>query len=322
MAARSRDHDPELLALIANYVDQRLAPRAASFTTPLLWPNDGGLPELVGTCLAVRIGEYPILLTAGHVLDLADERPLAIVVDNELREIRGEVTRFRPVPERAAGGDHIDVGAVILTPECTPNDLLSLVDLQLIIPPHAPVDAYMVMGYPCSRNRDSLQGEQFRARLYHFLTKEASTEGYRTLDRDPADQIVLHFNRKDVWRPEGRFTAPNLNGISGGGVWHLAPESGIPLPQAELAAIAVEWHDKARVKHVLSTRIRPLVAELAHRYPGIRDAVAAFVRDTRLTRAAADSRLIVCGGFAAALLPSAAAELKRYATHLILTRVT
>jgi len=238
------------------------------------------MPELVGTCLPVRIGDACILLTAGHVLDLGDERTLAIVVDNELREIRGEVTRFRPVPERASVGDHIDVGAVVLQSDCTPRELLTLSDIELVIPPRSSVSAYMVMGYPCSKNRRSLQGERFDAHLYHFLTVDASEAEYHALDRNPDEQLVLPFNRKDVWRPEGKVTAPDLYGISGGGVWHLSPDSGVPLPQARLAAIAVEWHDKVRVKHVLATRIRPLVALLAHRYPGVRDAVAAYAHHT------------------------------------------
>jgi hypothetical protein len=98
------------------------------------------------------------------------------------------------------------------------------------------------------------------------------------LGRNASEQLVLRFDRKDVWRTEERVTAPNLFGISGGGVWHLAPNSGMPLPQAQLAAIAVEWNDKLRPKHVLATRLQPIIALLAHRDTPVRDAVDAFVR--------------------------------------------
>lgn len=279
MAPRSPDDDRALRTLIAAHVDAKLASRATRFTAPVFAPDEAGLPEIVGTCLTVRIGEDHILFTAGHVLDVADDRPIAIVVDSELREIRGDTTRFRPVEERAHLGDHIDVGALLLETECTPHEELSLDDLELVVPARAKSDSYMVMGYPCSKNRKALQGEEFNASLYHFLTVEATPEQYQELNRSSDDQIALLFNRKDVWRPQGRVTAPDLYGVSGGGVWHLAPESDVPLWKAKLAAVAVEWHDRVRVKHVLATRIRPLIALLATRYPRIGDAVAAYARD-------------------------------------------
>jgi len=271
--------DGALRAHVAAHVDATLAPRAARYTAPMLAPDAKGLPEIVGTCLTVRIGEDHVLFTAGHVLDLAHDRPLAIVIDNELRELRGEVTRFRPAEECEHLDDHIDVGAVRLEAGCTPHEVLCLDDLELVVPPRARSDSYMVMGYPCSKNRKALNGEEFHARLYHFLAVEATPEQYQDLNRSADEQIALLFNRKNVWRPQGRVTAPDLNGISGGGVWHLAPESQVPLAKAKLAAIAVEWHDRVRVKHVLATRIQPLIALLTARYQIIRDAVTTYLRD-------------------------------------------
>jgi hypothetical protein len=64
--------------------------------------------------------------------------------------------------------DYIDVGAIRLSPRCAPEPSLTLADLELIVPQRSESDSFLVMGYPESKNRKSLKGEEFNAAPISF----------------------------------------------------------------------------------------------------------------------------------------------------------
>lgn len=122
-----------------------------------------------------------------------------------------------------------------------------------------------MVGYPESRNRKALVGEYFTASAYAGLAHQAGAVEYAAVDRDVATQIVLTSDHKDLWSQGRRVAAPNLYGMSVGGVSHVSGRSRRPASRPQLAAIAVEWHRQGKVKEVLATRVQPIVHRVAGR---------------------------------------------------------
>jgi hypothetical protein len=88
---------------------------------------------------------------------------------------------------------------------------------------------------------------------------------------DPRVGLMMGFDKKRTWGPEGRGTAPDLPGVSGAGLWRFGRYLRHATESGRLAGIVIEWR-RVRHKYVL-TRIRPILAALASRY----DDVAEFI---------------------------------------------
>jgi len=74
------------------------------------------------------------------------------------------------------------------------------------------------------------------------------------------------------------LTAPDLEEISGGGLWRV-PIDDAPVRDTRLAAIAVEQHPKGRDRHVLATRIRTVLSTVHHLHVDLRQPLEAEYRD-------------------------------------------
>jgi hypothetical protein len=92
---------------------------------------------------------------------------------------------------------------------------------------------------------------------------ELNAEAYPALGLRRDLQLALSLDREDVWAVDGRRTAPDLHGTSGGGVWRLPVREDRSVADVKLTAVITEHHQKAKVKHLVGTRITAILSVLA-----------------------------------------------------------
>src|SRR5207244_1316094 len=78
--------------------------------------------------------------------------------------------------------------------------------------------------------------------LYPFLASSRDRAAYTRAKRDPAHHLVLGFSKKRLFRRGVRVIAPDLNEMSGCGVWSIRDPAGSLLDRPRLAGLLTEWH--------------------------------------------------------------------------------
>ena len=272
--------DIELRRRILTFLSEQTLPRIVRLTMPLFVPDDRGKAQLVASSVILRIGPARVLVTATHVVN--DWPGIAINVGDALLQVRGQHATIYTNGTRAGSPeDKLDLSLIRLDPALAerilPFNVTSLADLDLTTPVVGQ-DPFVLGGYPERRNRDGLKGEQFTAHAYALLMHDGEQALYDAIGADSASQLALPFERNDVWEIERQVTAPNLEGISGGGLWRV-PIDEAPARETRLAAIAVEQHQKGGNRHVLATRIRKVLSTLHQLYGDLRQPLEAEYRD-------------------------------------------
>lgn len=264
-------------------IGDRLSQRALEVTTPVYRTNEHGLPVSEGTGVLFALGEIRFLLTAAHVLDHLQEGGLTAQAGGVLAHIGGDVTYLYGVPERLGGEDVVDVRIVRLAGSdwlsAPLNGFLCWDELD-----HEPASpqrhAFALLGYPWSKQPDGPKGTTMEAYAYRVLGLECPVSVYKALGANPELSLLIGFEKRHTWGPQGEVTAPDLYGASGCGLWRFGRRIREAARQPRLSAIGVRWERQSNVKHVRGTRIRPILAAIAERYPDAR----AIMRD-HLSRA-------------------------------------
>jgi hypothetical protein len=257
-----------------------LSGRAMDVTTPAYCPNARREPEPIGTGVLLALGEARIFVTAAHVLDLRDGRPLLVQAGSSIMPVSGDVVRIQHTGARRTVDDHVDIGLVRLSGQdwhnVSPSVFLEWSELD-----HSPSvvtrDAFAVVGYVLSQQKNAVKGMELHAWAYRMVAVESFPESYETLGHDPQVSLVLGFEKRRTWGLEGQRTAPDLYGMSGGGAWRFGRRLRDATDTARLAGIVIECHSKGRHKHILATRVRPIIAALTQRYSDVRAFVASNV---------------------------------------------
>jgi hypothetical protein len=257
-----------------------LSARAMEVTTPAYCPNTRKEPEPVGTAVLLALGDVRFLITAAHVLDLRNGRPMLVQAGGTIMPIGGEVVRIQHTAASKPADDHVDIGIVRLSGgewQSVPgSQFLGWLELDHSASV-ATLDAFAVVGYVLSQQKNAIKGTELHAWAYRMVAVESQDEVYASLGYDPNVSLVLNFEKRRMWGPEGQHTAPNLYGVSGGGVWRFGRRLRDATGAARLAAVVIECHTKTRHKHILATRVRPIIAALTQRYSDMREIVTSFV---------------------------------------------
>jgi hypothetical protein len=258
-----------------------LSARAMDVTTALYCPDARGEPEAIGSGVLLALGDARILVTAAHVLDIRKDRLLLAQGGSALIPVRGEVVRIQHRAATTPTDDHVDIGLVRLSGEewraAMPSAFLQWSELD-----HSPSrvtrDAFGIVGYALTRQKNPHKGTELHAWADRFVVQEAPPESYATLGHDPKVSLILGFEKRHVWSSaEGEHTARDLYGVSGGGVWRFGRRLREVTDPVRLSAIVIECHQKVRHKHVLATRIRPIIAALTQRYADVSAFVTSMV---------------------------------------------
>jgi hypothetical protein len=267
--------DVELRRTILTYLGEQTLPRIVRLSAPLFVADDRGTPVQVATAILLQIGSSRLLVTATHVT--VDWPGLAINVGDEFVHVRGKlVTAHSVAVNPGSREDKLDLAVVrlddSLAQRIDDDHVTTLGDLDLT----APVigrDPFVLAGYPAKRNSNGLSGDEFTARAYSLLLHDADLSTYAAASIDPSTQLMLPFEKRDTWTIEKQVSAPDLKGISGGGLWRV-PINDEAVRETRLAAIAVEQHPKGVHRHMRATRVSVLLSLVYNLHPDLRAPIA------------------------------------------------
>jgi hypothetical protein len=250
-------------------------------TAPIYRPDDEGKPIAVGSSVLIAIGPIRFLVSAAHVLDVRRDYQLVVGAGSGLVPLAGDFTRLYSTSALSAAEDHVDVGIVRLSGKSWDAVALDRFAQWLELDHSGKILAdhtFALLGYPLTKQRESIEGLNLVASAYRMAALECGKRLYEQEGHDPKVNLLLGFDRRKMWGIEGRVTAPDLYGVSGGGLWRFGRRLRDTIHSPRLSAIAIEWRKRGRYKYVLGTRIEPIVAALVERYADVRDAVRSLAR--------------------------------------------
>jgi len=284
MMAPSPPHDAHIRRRAAELAAhaESLSRRILEVTAPLYILNADREPEAIGSSVLIMIGEVRLLLTAAHVLDWRKQKPMFAGVSGGLIPVVDGAIRIFAETAKTVDDDHVDIGVVRLGGDnwqTVPQSAFTTWDELDHAPPIADRHTFALIGYPLTKQRDAIKGTILEARAYPLAALETQPSVYGALGRDPTVSLVLGFDKRQVWSPQGLVTAPDMHGVSGGGVWRFGRRLRNASEAPKLSGIAIEWEKRGRYKHVLATRIRPILAGMARTHPDIGEHIRAAIAE-------------------------------------------
>ena len=253
-----------------------LSLRVLEVTAPIYRPDERRRPEAIGSAVLLALGDARFLVTAGHVLDLAGERPWVVPAGDQLLNVHGQGYRLFLSGATALRDDSVDIGTIRLAGEAwssAPSTAFASWPELDLVEAVMTRNAFGLVGYPSAKQRHSVKGTTLAAQAYQFAGLEAPQDVYRAEGINPAVNLIVGFNKRRTLGPNGPVTAPDLFGVSGAGLWRFGRFLRHATLAARLSGIVIEWRRSGRNKYVMATRIRPIIAKLADRYPDVEEFV-------------------------------------------------
>ncbi len=258
--------DLRAAALLDSQVQERL-PTVERATAPI-YRDEPSRPVPSGSAVMLRIDDHRFALTAAHVADNSASFPLYIGSSTRPVRLSGTKIATKLKPGQRREDDPLDVAVIHLDGETTRylrDD--EFIDVSQIDAGPLPEDEiFLVAGYPGTRRRDIPTKATLEVTLYPFLACSRPRAAYARVRRNPADQLILGFSKKRLWRQGVRVIAPDLDEMSGCGVWSIFHSSGSLLDGPRLAGLFTEWH-RDGVPWIVATRIDVALAAIRANFP-------------------------------------------------------
>jgi len=267
---RTTEGEVERVGVLTDYAD-RLSGRLLAVTTPVYIPDSREKPSFLASAVFLEIGSARFAISAAHVFDHRQGSNLYVHGRDDLVLLHGDFTRlFRPGV--APKDDDIDISIVRLSPdiadEIAPDAFLTWKELDHSVP-RVTRDIFFTLGYPITKQKNSLQDDAIHAAAFRMAGLECPETAYQSFSLDPRASLMVGFDKKQMWDANGKVTAPNLNGMSGGGVWRVGRKLLAVERDPLLSAIVIQCRQKTTPKHVLATRIQPILGVIASKYPDV-----------------------------------------------------
>jgi hypothetical protein len=233
---------------------RQLAERLQRSVLPLFIYR-GGYPGTLGSCVLVRLDSTCYLFTAAHVLRDAGSAPLWFPP-------RGNGEKFLRLPQSVdltllADRSGLDVGVLII-----PASTLGAFQHRVFLtgpeideddqPDETGIASfYYVLGYSGSRTQVKVvhQARQINQQSFQVSTSVVSAAEYSRENLPQSEHVLLDFDHKEIVKKRRRVTPPRLQGVSGGGIFHISRGT----RQGPLVAIATENRRRSRL--IVGTRI-------------------------------------------------------------------
>jgi len=239
---------------------RQLAERLQESVVPLFVGHRDG-PRRVGSCVLVRLNSDLFAFTAAHVVITAASRRL-------FAPSEGRGGKLLPLPSctahlnSSASHDDLDVGVLVL-----PARQLGPFHQRIFLagtdidendrPDDQRLDSsYFVLGYSASRTQVKVSKAErhIYQRSFHCSTNPVEAAEYLQEGMSQADHVLLDFDHKEIVVGGKRVNPPKLQGISGGGIFHISGQT----KQSSLIAIATQNRRNSRL--IVGTRIKHFLA--------------------------------------------------------------
>jgi hypothetical protein len=275
---RDQAADDRVAAELAAHADS-LSARMLEVTVPMYLAAPPAEPMLVGSGVLVSLAEDRFLLTAAHVLAWRHKGQLVAAVSPDLMTLAGTLWEISAPTADTRLADNIDLGLVRLAGG--PWNGLSLgrfcswdeLDTQ---PSLMARHSFGVVGFPVSKNRRPVLEDRLRSFALPLAGLECDAATYVEVGRNPDANLMIGFDRKTMSGTNGRKASPDLNGVSGGGMWRFGRKLREATRPPLLSAIAIEWH-QGKHKYILGTRIQIALAMMIENLPNVREFVGSRI---------------------------------------------
>lgn len=253
--------------------DAQVGPRLYRVVVPIFTGRRANA-TLVGSGVLLRVGNFVILVTAAHVAE--DHDPTIVGAGGKAIHFPDLHLRSVLLPGERRNDDPVDLGYGIVPLDeigWLPNeDAVSVERLDLADSDYSDADQFLVVGYPVSRQPDSFEGRDWLLTPFKFITEELDPESYWRAGADRRENLLVTFDKRDVFRDGRRLTAPDLYGVSGGAIWRLTG-SGASLNEPLLHSIGTKWQRRAKPPRIMGTRVTLLLQALATEFPQLRSSI-------------------------------------------------
>lgn len=238
-----------------------LAERLQESVVPLFICDRGGRPDRIGSCVLVRLDSDLFAFTAAHVIREAGNARL-------FAPSEGRGGKLLPLPRCIAHlssseiHNDLDVAVLVLSaPQLGPFErrvFLAGTEIDLNDQPddQGLASFYFVLGYSASRTQVKVSRTErhIHQQSFHCSTNPVDATEYLQEGMSQAHHVLLDFDHKEIVIGGRRVNPPKLQGVSGGGVFHISRET----KQGPLVAIATQNRRNSRL--IVGTRIKHFLA--------------------------------------------------------------
>ena len=256
----------------SNSVAKKLLPSVR----PIYMASDRDSPELIGSGVIIKVENYYFLITAAHLLDQLRGLGMYIGGEKTVVDITGQLII---VATNSGSGDKDKIDFAFTE---IPENLLDELGRHNFLPPDEidPNDIairekrYLILGYPISKNKwIDYKGLKVKPKSYPYSSRPSDILIYKELGISEESHLLLDFDKEKVTNGTGNvFIAPDLYGMSGGGVWTLHDDSKALSIFSEsqlnkLVGVIIEWDLQKKV--IIAVRISIVIAAIIERYPNL-----------------------------------------------------
>lgn len=235
----------------------------AKFVVPLYESDNRGRPSSYGSGFFVKAGSQHFLVSAAHVLETLNQRPLFYyITPHTTRKLSGKLILNPWQGDRE--DDPIDVGVLCLTGEGLPPypevNKLAL-DVSYLCPTLLPRSGknYMILGFPASRSEVNPAKQQVAATVYGYRNSSINDVKYADTGLSPETHVVLPLNLEVGFDSRGRYrNFPRPQGMSGSPIWVMYDEDGRD-DLKELTVVAVGTKYRRRERLLVGTDVAPVL---------------------------------------------------------------
>jgi hypothetical protein len=238
-----------------------LAERLQESVVPLFIGDGKGHPDRIGSCVLVRLDSDFFAFTAAHVVRAAG--PALLFAPSE--GSGGELLPLPPCTAHLSSSrreNDLDVGVLVLpTTQLGPFRQRVFLAGAEVDQDDRPDDQgiasfYLVLGYSASRTqvKVSRAKRHIHQQSFHCSTGPVDAAEYQQEGMSQSDHLLLDFDHKEIVIGGRRANPPKLQGVSGGGIFHISREKN----QGPLVAIATQNRRTSRL--IVGTRIKHFLA--------------------------------------------------------------
>jgi hypothetical protein len=238
-----------------------LAARLQESVVPLFIIHRGGPPDRIGSCVLVRLDSDFLAFTAAHVIRDAASAPLFAPAE-------GRGGKLLPLPpytvhlNSSGRNNDLDIGVLFFATRHLGSFQrhVFLTDTEIDKDDRADDQSlksfYFVVGYSGSRTQLKVSKAEGRIhqQSFHCATSPVDAEEYLQEQISRPDHILLDFDHKEIVAGGKRVNPPKLQGVSGGGIFHISRET----QHGPLVAIATQNRRNSRL--IVGTRIKHFLA--------------------------------------------------------------
>lgn len=243
-----------------------------NFVCPIYTRNQSGNAQVTGSGTLVKLNSIYFLITAAHVVQASDTSEQCILAPSALLPLKQCSTT------KGDRSDKLDFAIFELDEEqiIATKAWRSFYDLShdkgtLGIPRG---EEFALTGFPATKNRISATANCKRyipppsqlTLIMQHVSKHDSIFDCETYSNDHHHAFYFH-RRKFFGESNRRVRAPELNGLSGGGVWHLEDGKSAPLALARFTLRGIIIEQESRPPRVIATRLEVILHDIRYFFP-------------------------------------------------------